>query len=83
MGRPWTVFDAHNREHRKWFAKFQASGTWGTCPVRFVIADDHGDLVTMIQRRLIEYYVSKEFSRDLKAFSKSRENATNIILYES
>jgi hypothetical protein len=29
--------------------------------VRFVIEDDNGNLVSMIQRRLIQYYVSKEF----------------------
>jgi hypothetical protein len=27
------------------------------------VADDHGDLVTMIQRRLIEHYVSREFGK--------------------
>jgi len=30
--------------------------------VRFVVEDDNGDLVTMIQRRLIQYYVSREFA---------------------
>jgi len=25
------------------------------------VDDDHGDLITMIQRRLIEYYTNKEF----------------------
>lgn len=59
--RPWTAFDASNREHRQWFAEFQKSGTWGHCPVRFIIADEQGDLVTMIQRRLIKFYVGKEF----------------------
>lgn len=61
FGRPWVVFDAKNKQHRKWFAEFQKSGTWGRCPVRFVVNDDHGDLLTMIQRDLIEHYVSKEF----------------------
>jgi hypothetical protein len=65
-GRPWTVFDASNRDHRKWFAQFQAEGTWGNCPVRFVVSDDHGDLVTMIQRRLIDYYTAKEFGKTIK-----------------
>jgi hypothetical protein len=74
MGRPWAVFDASNRDHRRWFANFQQSGTWGTCPVRFVIADDHGDLVTMIQRRLIEFYVSKEFAKEMAKFAKGREH---------
>jgi hypothetical protein len=34
--------------------------TWGRCPVRFVV-DEQGELLSMIQQQLIEYYVSKEF----------------------
>ena len=60
-GRPWVVFDAKNREHREWFAEFNKSGAWGKCPVRFVVNDDHGDLITQIQRELIQFYVDKEF----------------------
>ena len=60
-GRPWVVFDAKNRNHRQWFAEFNKSGAWGTCPVRFVVNDDHGDLITQIQRELIQFYVDKEF----------------------
>ena len=59
--RPWTAFDATDKDHRQWYAEFQRTGTWGHCPVRFLIADEQGDLVTMIQRRLIDYYVQKEF----------------------
>ena len=55
------VFDAKNREHRQWFAEFNKSGAWGKCPVRFVVNDDHGDLITQIQRELIQFYVDKEF----------------------
>ena len=60
-GRPWVVFDAKNREHRTWFAEFNKTGAWGNCPVRFVVNDDHGDLITQIQRELIQFYVDKEF----------------------
>lgn len=65
--RPWVAFDADNKDHRRWFAEFQASGTWGRCPVRFIIADEQGDLLGMIQRRLIHYYVSKEFKLENRA----------------
>jgi hypothetical protein len=61
IGRPWVAFEASDPQHRAWFAEFRKLGTWGKCPVRFIIADDHGDLITMIQRRLIDFYVSKEF----------------------
>jgi hypothetical protein len=60
-GRPWVVFDADNKDHRTWFAEFSKNRTWSRCPVRFVIAEEHGDLVTLIQRKLIQYYVNKEF----------------------
>jgi hypothetical protein len=63
IGRPWMSFDATNKQHRQWFAEFQRAGTWGRCPVRFIVSDDQGDLVTMIQRRLIEYYSNKEFGK--------------------
>ncbi len=61
IGRPWTAFNAKDKQHRQWFAEFQAFGTWGRCPVRFIVPDDSGDLVTMIQRRLIQHYVDREF----------------------
>jgi hypothetical protein len=63
VGRPWTAFDSSNKQHRQWFADFQRKGTWGNCPVRFIVPDDSGDLVTMIQRRLIQHYVDKEFGK--------------------
>ena len=55
------MFDASNKDHRKWFADFNKNLTWSHCPVRFVIDDDAGDLITMIQRKLIQHYVDKEF----------------------
>lgn len=62
-GRPYVVFDAKNKDHRRWFAHFNESRSWGQCPVRFVVNEDHGDLITMIQRELIQYYVDKEFKK--------------------
>ena len=59
--RPFVVFDPANKDHRKWFAEFNRTAKWGNCPVRFVIDNENGDLVTMIQRRLIQYYVGREF----------------------
>ena len=62
-GRQWVVFNARNKEHRKWFANFNKTGAWGQCPVRFVVNDDHGDLITQIQRELIAHYVGREFGQ--------------------
>jgi hypothetical protein len=61
IGRPWVAFDATNRQHRQWYYEFVKHQTWGRCPVRFIVADDHGDLLTMIQQRLNQYYTEREF----------------------
>ena len=63
IGRPWTAFEASNKQHRQWFAEFQRKKTWSRCPVRFIVSDEHGDLVTLIQRKLIDHYVDKEFGQ--------------------
>ena len=63
IGRPWVAFDETNRQHRKWYFEFVKHNTWGRCPVRFIVSDDHGDLLTMIQRRLNQYYTQKEFGK--------------------
>ena len=59
--RPWTVFDPNNKHHRCWYFNFLQHGSWGRCPYRFIVPDDHGDLVSMIRRKLVEYYVAREF----------------------
>lgn len=71
-GRPWVVFDAHNKDHRRWFADFNENLTWKNCPVRFVVNDDHGDLITMIQRELIKFYVDKEFGKEKQQIGKTK-----------
>ena len=61
--RPFVAFDAANKDHRRWYHDFVKHGTWGRCPYRFIVPDDQGNLVTLIQRRLVEYYVGREFVR--------------------
>ena len=56
------VFDPSNKDHRRYYHEFITKGTWGRCPVRFIIDDDAGDLVTFIQRKLVDYYVLREFA---------------------
>jgi len=62
-GRPWAVFDPKNKDHRRWFADFNQNASWANCPVRFAVDDDAGDLITMIQHKLIAYYTEKEFGK--------------------
>jgi hypothetical protein len=82
-GRQWVVFDAKNKDHRRWFADFNETGAWGRCPVRFVVNDDHGDLITQIQRELIAHYVGKEFlnpgNKSSKLDNKSKKRYNNTI----
>jgi len=61
FGRPYVVFDAKNQEHRKWYAEFHQHRTWGHCPVRFILAETSSNLVTQIQRELVDHYVTTEF----------------------
>lgn len=60
--RPLVAFDPANKEHRGFYHQFLVSNTWGTCPVRFICpAESGGDLIKMMQRQLVEYYIKKEF----------------------
>jgi hypothetical protein len=60
--RPLVAFDAYNKEHRKHYYDFRQTQSWGKCPVRFIVPDESGwDLISMIQRQLLEFYVDREF----------------------
>ena len=60
-GRPFTVFDPSNKEHRKYYHDYVKHNTWSRCPYRFIVPDTHGDLITMIQRSLVRFYSEHEF----------------------
>ena len=66
VGRPWVVFDPANRQHRAWYYQFQETQSWGSCGVRFILPSEEGNLVSMINRQLIEYYTKKEFGKSKK-----------------
>jgi hypothetical protein len=73
FARPLVAFDASNKNHRRYYAEFLEYGGWGSCPVRFVCPDDYGmDLPTMIQHRLIQYYVDREFGGGKLAKQRSQ-----------
>ena len=65
--RPLVAFDPANKDHRCWYQEFMSKNSWGHCPVRFIVTDDHGDLVTMIQRSLVDFYVKREFTKPSKS----------------
>ena len=72
IGRQWVNFDPANKNHRSWYAKFERNKTWGGCPVRFVVSDDHGDVLSMIRAQLTQYYIGREF--DLSRLDNKSES---------
>ena len=54
-------FDAANAEHRKHYADFVKFKSWGHCPIRFAVRASRTDLITQIERDLVDYYTYKEF----------------------
>ncbi len=73
-GRPFIVFDPADEQHREYYYEFVKEGTWGRCPYRFVVPEDHGNLVTMIQRSLVTFYVEQEFGRRRRRVAKKQQN---------
>ena len=71
-GRPYVVFNPADKAHRKWYHQFVKTASWGLCPVRFVVPEDHGDLITMIQRSLVKHYVESEFKS--RPVAKKQQN---------
>jgi hypothetical protein len=59
--RPLLAFDANNRQHRNYYAEFVKHKTWGYCPIRFAVGGSRIDLVTHIERELVDFYTLKEF----------------------
>lgn len=58
--RPIVLFDPSNKLHRQWVTGFMETGSWRDCPVRFAVEEDHGNLLGMIQRKLILWYANQE-----------------------
>jgi len=72
--RPLVAFDPSIKEHRRWFHEFMEYGGWGKCPVRFICPEESGsDLVKMITRQLVDYYVGKEFQNEEKVAQKGKK----------
>ncbi len=62
--RPLVAFDPANKDHRRYFHEFRKNNTWGLCPVRFILPQESGsDLVKMITRELVDWYIGREFER--------------------
>jgi hypothetical protein len=80
LARPLVAFDPYNKEHRRYYAEYLEYKGWGSCPVRFICTEDHGDnLPAMIQRIMVAYYVEREFggSKMSQAQSKTLNEAAD------
>jgi len=80
LARPLVAFDPHNKDHRRYYAEYLEYRGWGSCPVRFICTEDHGDnLPAMIQRIMVAYYVDREFGGGnlAKAQSKTLNEAAD------
>jgi hypothetical protein len=76
--RPLVAFDPSNKEHRRFYHEFIINNTWGRCPVRFICPSEQGmDLVKMIQKQMVEYYVHQEFKNETKP--KTRQKGRKIL----
>lgn len=59
--KPQTLFDAGNSEHRRAYFNFLQTGSWQNCKYYFVIEDTYVDLPSMIDNKLVNYYLNNEF----------------------
>jgi len=63
--RPLVTFDPNNEEHRRAFYEFKKSNCWGrNIRYRFHIDNETTNLVDLINRRLIVWYLENEFEHN-------------------
>ena len=58
---PLVKFDANKIEHRKQYHEFFKRNAWGASGDRFILETPFMDVPTMIQNKMVSYYMSKEF----------------------
>lgn len=64
--RPSVIFDPSNKEHREHYVNFAKTRSWGNCPVKFELIDDESNnLAYAMQRKLVAYYLNKEFKTQI------------------
>jgi hypothetical protein len=61
--RPHTIFDAENEEHRRAYFTYINSRSWDGCKFRFIVEEPYVDLPTNIDRKMISYYIAREFEK--------------------
>lgn len=69
--RPFVVFDPAKPEHRRAAHQFATTRTWGKCEFRFAIDDESTNLIDMINRRLLDWYMKNEFKKSKRRTIKA------------
>jgi len=77
--RPMIAFDENNIDHRSYYHNFVKRRTWGYCPVRFISDDINNDLISHINKKLLNYYIAQEFESEnqAKVKAKSKPKSTS------
>jgi hypothetical protein len=57
-------FDANNIEHRKYFKTFFTKNKWDQKSPRFILEQPFLDVPTMIQNKLMQYYLKHDFKQE-------------------
>lgn len=79
--RPFVVFDASLQEHRRAAAKFKKTKSWSKIKYRFDINDDSSNVVDMVDKKLIWWYLDQEFNKSAKSRkSKSRPKINKFTM---
>ena len=69
--RPVVLFDATKAQHRKWYAEFIKTNSWGNCPVRFAVKNQNGfqeSIIPDIAHQVMSFYMNKEFNKRPKKY---------------
>lgn len=79
--RPWAHFDPSNKDHRSYFNEFLKTRSWKSCPVQWLIGDDSQDVVHYINKTLLNYYTTLEFTpKKPRAVAKKDKVVSKIPL---
>lgn len=61
LQKPEVVFDPASKEHRQAYFSFLKHKSWKTSKFKFILEDDHHDIPSSINNKLLDYYIGKEF----------------------
>lgn len=62
--RPVKLFDVNDKKHRKYYAEYLKTNSWGNCPFQLTSPTKLISLSSYAREQLIQYYINKEFNND-------------------